>query len=81
MGQGRKQPIIPIIILVLPDVLGKKKSPVKRNDNISAAQINHCNNFSQYTCCPKTRKFLILDGNQIIPVKQVVNNLFHKLLF
>ena len=37
IGQGRKQPIIPIIILVLPDVLGKKKSPVKRNDNISAA--------------------------------------------
>lgn len=37
IGQGRKQPIIPIIILVLPDVLGKKKSPVKRNDSISAA--------------------------------------------
>lgn len=35
INHGRKQPIIPIIILVLPDVLGKKKSPVKTNDSIS----------------------------------------------
>ena len=39
IGQGRKQPIIPIIILALPDVLGKKKSPVKRNDNISGTKL------------------------------------------
>lgn len=35
--QGRNEPIIPIIILALPDVLGKKKSLVKRNDSISTA--------------------------------------------
>ena len=39
IGQGRKQPIIPIIILVLPDVLGKKNLQL-RETTISAQQTN-----------------------------------------